>query len=86
MPRPPRHTCDAPGCSAERKPKQLMCRPCWFRTPKPLRDAISVSWREGRIREWSANCLEARRWHRDNPIGSLAARICGERPSEAEAA
>ncbi|HEY0624645.1 hypothetical protein [Sphingomonas sp.] len=52
--------CDAPNCR-ERIPRgKLMCRAHWFRLPAPLRRAISDAWKEGRIRDWSANCLEAR--------------------------
>lgn len=40
-----------------------MCRAHWFGTPVHLRRAISDAWREKRIKDWSANCLEARKYH-----------------------
>lgn len=58
-------TCDAPGCTSTVRRGILMCRPHWFSLPKPLRDAISESWKAGRISEWSGHCLEARNFHRD---------------------
>lgn len=58
-PRPP-SVCDAPGCKVEIPRGRLMCRPHWFAVPRPLRLAISAAWKERRIRDWSANCLEAR--------------------------
>ncbi|MDB5663416.1 MAG: hypothetical protein JWN59_1754 [Sphingomonas bacterium] len=76
-PRPP-SICDAPGCTVEVRRGILMCRPHWFRTPRLLREAISAAWAEKRIRDWSAACLEARRWHRDNPPAAIAARITGD--------
>ena len=59
-PRPPSY-CDAPGCDQVVRRGMLMCRPHWFAVPKPLRDAIGTAWKDRRIRDWSANCLEARR-------------------------
>lgn len=55
--------CDAPGCTVEVRRGILMCRPHWFATPKPLRDAINEAWANRRMREWSAHCLEARAFH-----------------------
>jgi hypothetical protein len=55
--------CDAPGCSVEIQRGKLMCRAHWFGTPAPLRRAISDAWKERRIRDWSANCLNARNYH-----------------------
>jgi hypothetical protein len=78
MKRAPR-TCDAPGCSAEIRKGMLMCLSCWRRTPRLLREAIKQAWAEKRIRDWSSACLEARRWHSNNPVGALAARIIGEK-------
>lgn len=56
----PARTCDAPGCSIEVPRGKLMCRAHWFALPRILRTEISSAWREGRIRDWSANCLSAR--------------------------
>jgi hypothetical protein len=74
----PARTCDAPGCSIEVRRGVLMCRPHWYQTPRLLRETISEAWRAKRFRDWSAACLEARRWHRDNNPAALAARITGE--------
>lgn len=52
--------CSAGGCCSSIPRGRLMCRPHWFALPKPLRDAINENWKARRIREWSANCLEAR--------------------------
>ncbi len=59
----PARTCDAPGCAVIVPRGKLMCRDHWFAVPRPLRQAITESWREKRIRDWSANCLEARNYH-----------------------
>lgn len=59
----PARVCDAPGCISTVKPGFLMCRPHWFATPRPLREAISAAWKDRRIRDWSAHCLEARNFH-----------------------
>jgi hypothetical protein len=60
--RPP-STCDVPGCSSLIPRGRLMCRPHWYATPHLLREAISLAWKERRIRDWSANCLSARSYH-----------------------
>jgi hypothetical protein len=71
-------TCDVPGCNVEIRRGMLMCLSHWRRTPRMLREAISSAWKDRRIKDWSNNCLEARRWHRDNPPAAIAARITGE--------
>lgn len=76
--------CDAPGCSVAITRGKLMCRDHWFALPRPLREAIGSAWREGRIRDWSANCLEARSFLANNPDpqarnAELRDRILGER-------
>lgn len=95
-----KHVCDAPGCNAPRKRNHLMCRSCWARTPRLLREAIVEAWENGRIREWSEVCLTARTWHRDNPRPTgggqdrvspersqqLQRRLLGERDDQDEAA
>ena len=60
---PRKSVCDAPGCGLVIARGKLMCRAHWFATPIHLRRAISDAWRERRIRDWSANCLEARSYH-----------------------
>lgn len=57
----PKHICGAPGCTVEIRRGMLMCRDHWYQVPRPLRLAITSAWKERRIHDWSANCLEARR-------------------------
>ena len=73
--------CDAPGCTEPLSFGKLMCRAHWYATPVHLRRAIGDAWREGRIRDWSANCLEARNFHagRANRAAALRDRQLGER-------
>ena len=85
---PVQRICDAPGCDVAIPKGRLMCRDHWYATPRPLRQAISESWRAGRIREWSGHCLEARGFHAQHPapvdevIGELPGRIAPERAFE----
>ncbi len=78
--RPP-STCDAPGCGLTIPRGRLMCRDHWYKVPRPLRLEISAAWKEGRIRDWSANCLEARRFLSTTPdrAAQLRDRLLGER-------
>lgn len=66
-------TCQAVGCTAERKRWQFMCTAHWKRLPKPLRDQVNATWRafQNRERGQEAAALildyreatdEARRW------------------------
>lgn len=57
---PPPRLCDAPGCTRTVSRGMLMCRPHWYALPRQLAHAIGAAWKEGRIRDWSAHCLEAR--------------------------
>ena len=41
------HTCHATGCSTPVPAVMFMCKPHWFRVPKPLRDRIWKTYREG---------------------------------------
>lgn len=66
--RPPT-LCSAPGCDVAIPRGRLMCRDHWYALPRPLRLEITASWKARRLRDWSANCLEARRFLRDNPTG-----------------
>jgi hypothetical protein len=65
------HPC--PGCQAPGVPhSQLACKPCWWRLPKHLRDAVNSGYRvrvrNPRIhREALAAALA---WYRDNPAVS----------------
>ena len=42
-----RHVCHAPGCLTPVPPKMFACRPHWYALPKPLRDAIWATYRDG---------------------------------------
>jgi len=42
-----KHVCHAAGCRTPVHPKMFMCRPHWFRLPKPMRDAIWAAYRPG---------------------------------------
>lgn len=53
--------CHAPRCTERVDRGKLMCRGHWFALPPELRRAISDSWKQRRLADWSANCLEARR-------------------------
>lgn len=78
----PGRTCAATGCSHQTKPGHLMCRDHWFSTPRPLRLAIKEGWarrREDGLRSYSANVLEARKFHFQNSPAASAARITGEK-------
>jgi hypothetical protein len=44
---PGSHLCPAAGCRQPVSPDRLMCRPHWYQVPKPLRDAVWVTWRSG---------------------------------------
>lgn len=44
---PGSHLCPAAGCRRQVSPDRLMCRPHWYRVPKPLRDAVWATWRSG---------------------------------------
>lgn len=84
---PPTQTCHAAGCAAKVHRAQLMCRAHWYALPQPLRAEINAAWGEGRFRDWSALCLEARRFLAAPPTApvtaerayDLTARQLGER-------
>ncbi len=40
------HKCYVPHCNKQVPDNQGMCKPHWFRVPKPLRDEIFRSYRE----------------------------------------
>ena len=74
----PQGTCDAPGCDVPVRRGIRMCRPHWYRLPPLLRESINQTWASRQIRAGSANCLEARRFLRDNPPSAIADRITGD--------
>ena len=39
------HHCHAEGCTQPVPPELLMCRPHWFKVPKPIRDRIWSAFR-----------------------------------------
>jgi len=41
------HTCHADGCTKPVPPKMFMCKRHWYAVPKPLRDAIWATYRQG---------------------------------------
>ena len=41
------HECHNPACRQPCAPKYLMCRKCWFKVPKVLRDAVWAAYRPG---------------------------------------
>jgi hypothetical protein len=64
------HTC--PGdCGAQVPRRQLACKPCWFRLPQPLRDAVNGSYRR-RLADPTPHRRALRAamfWYRDNLNG-----------------
>lgn len=52
--------CGNPHCTAERKPGQLACLPCWRALPVKLQRQIVTAWRKRRIVTHSERVLEAR--------------------------
>lgn len=41
------HTCHWPGCNQRVPPRMWGCKPHWFQLPKPIRDRIWGTYREG---------------------------------------
>lgn len=63
------HGC--PGCGARVQRSQLACKPCWWRLPKPFRDAVNTAYRH-RVEHPRAHILAMRAamdWYRRNPAG-----------------
>jgi hypothetical protein len=44
-------TCYANGCTAARRPNDLMCKPHWFAVPAPIRQRILATVKPGSIRQ-----------------------------------
>lgn len=44
------HTCHAIGCDVAVPPKIFMCKPHWFKLPKPIRDGIWSAFKPGQER------------------------------------
>jgi len=61
----PTHTC--PGqCGTQVPYRLLACKPCWWRLPKPLRNALNTSHRKGGPAHRGA-LQAALRWYANNP-------------------
>lgn len=41
------HPCPIPPCDVQVPYGRLMCKPHWYQVPKPLRDAVWATWRNG---------------------------------------
>lgn len=67
------HGC--PGDCGARVPRhQLACKPCWYRLPKPLRDAVNGAYRH-RQQNPAAHrsaLAAAMDWYRRNPAGGVS--------------
>lgn len=67
------HAC--PGCGAPGVPRhQLACKPCWFRLPPDLRNAVNGSYHArargaAGVRAHRQALTTAMRWYRDHPAG-----------------
>lgn len=62
------HGC--PGdCGAMVPRHQLSCKPCWFRLPSPLRNAVNNAYRHraSNPTPHRAALAAAMRWYRENP-------------------
>ena len=46
------HTCHATACTRPVPPTLFMCKPHWFALPKPMRDAIWSTYRDGQCDDW----------------------------------
>lgn len=61
----PTHTC--PGnCGAQVPHHHLACKPCWWRLPAPLRNALNAAHRKGGPAHRAA-LQAALRWYAANP-------------------
>ncbi|HEX8112052.1 MAG TPA: hypothetical protein VF516_30175 [Kofleriaceae bacterium] len=61
---------DCPGCGAAGVPQhQLACKPCWFRLPERMRDAINHAFRHrlSNPRAHRQAIVRAMTWYRINP-------------------
>lgn len=63
------HDCPG-GCGAQVPRHQLACKPCWYRLPKPFRDAINYAYRN-RAKNPTGHRAALRKafeWYRSNPV------------------
>lgn len=62
---PTTHTC--PSCRKPGVARELLaCRPCWYRLPKPYRDALNAAHRRGGPAHRAA-LKAALHWYREHP-------------------
>lgn len=65
-----RQPCPVDGCDGTRRRGDLACLSCWYRVPRPLRDAVWHHWRASQqapdpgaraaaLRAWLATAREA---------------------------
>jgi len=59
------HTCPG-GCRTQVPHELLSCRSCWYRLPKPYRDAVNTAHRKGGPAHRSA-IAAALHWYQRNP-------------------
>jgi hypothetical protein len=54
------HECPAEGCTRTVNVSMLLCRPHWFMVPRPLRNAVWVTWADGAGEGTLAHCQAIR--------------------------
>lgn len=64
------HACPG-GCDAQVPRHQLACKPCWFRLPADLRNAVNGTFyhRQADPRAHRAALVAATTWYREHPRG-----------------
>lgn len=66
------HAC--PGrCGTNVPPRHVACRPCWWRLPTHLREAINDTYRRDPARHRQA-LRAAIQWYQDNPLPAKESR------------
>jgi hypothetical protein len=53
------HHCHATGCTVTTRPEMFMCRRHWFMLPKPMRDEIWRTYRQGQCEDWQISSAYA---------------------------
>lgn len=62
------HDCPG-GCGTQVPQRQLACKPCWFRLPRALRDAVNNAYQR-RAKDPTAHKQAIRiayQWYQNNP-------------------
>lgn len=57
----PTHGC--PGCGTQVRHSMLACKPCWWRLPAALREAVNGAWRQRRMARGTGAKAEATAVH-----------------------